>query len=40
MYIFYNKIHTIESDPWHSWLERKSSKREVVGMGPIMDKNC
>ena len=33
------KIHTIKSDPWRSWLERQSSKLEVVGSSPTMGKD-
>ena len=32
-------MFTIKVVPWHSRLERQSSKQEVVGSSPIVDKN-
>ena len=33
------KMHTIKSDTWRSWLERQSSKREVVISSSTVGKN-
>ena len=40
MYIVYLLMLTIKVVPWQNWLDRQSSKQEVVGSSPTVDNNC